>query len=37
MSNLMDANEFTEKSVVKPGSIIKLNKERKCFLDKIFK
>lgn len=37
MSTIMDANELTEKSVVKPGSIIKLNKTRKCFLDKIFK
>ena len=30
-------NEFTEKSVIKPGSIIKLKKDRKCFLDQLFK
>jgi LysM repeat protein len=36
MSVIMDANQLNEKSQLKPGSIIKLKKEHKCFLYKWF-
>lgn len=37
MGVIMEANQFSENSFIKPGSIIKLKKEKKCFLNKWFK
>jgi len=33
---IMEANQLNQKSIIKPGSIIKLKKENKCFLSKWF-
>ncbi|HPE40266.1 MAG TPA: glucosaminidase domain-containing protein [Bacteroidales bacterium] len=37
ISVIMEANQLTEKSVIKPGSVLKLRKEKRSFLNKWFK